>query len=255
MSKSRFICPTVQSRAYGLEWLGVICTTETYQGFLYFFLRKEALLTPLTSTHNFSQISFSLLHLTVVKILVQLTLLISKTGFRVWVLDWSVRHIFFFCTWIIGLFHYHFINNGSCHAIIGHLGLSKWVQSYVVTLFFKCKNISAKKNYSSYPHKACAPTMDSKRVTLWRKRKEWINSHLHSGVHTHPWSAKPVQSELPEPKPSDPERGVVGGRSQRLKTDADVRMADLLLQKPSHPIRPARSQIYLQSGENILLFA
>ena len=96
MSKSRFICPTVQSRAYGLEWLGVICTTETYQGFLLFFLRKEALLTPLTSTHNFSQISFSLLHLTVVKILVQLTLLISKTGFRVWVLDWSVRHIFFF---------------------------------------------------------------------------------------------------------------------------------------------------------------
>ena len=95
-SKSRFICPTVQSKAYGLEWLGVICTTETYQGFLLFFLRKEALLTPLTSTHNFSQISFSLLHLTVVKILVQLTLLISKTGFRVWVLDWSVRHIFFF---------------------------------------------------------------------------------------------------------------------------------------------------------------
>ena len=55
------------------------------------------------------------------EILVQLTLLISKTGFGVWVLDWSVRHILF-CTWITGLFHYHFINNGSCLAI-GHLCL------------------------------------------------------------------------------------------------------------------------------------
>lgn len=31
----------------------------------------------------------------------------------------------------------------------------------------------------------------------------------------------PSDPELPEPKPSDPRREVVGGGSQRLKTDAD----------------------------------
>jgi len=99
--------------------------------FYYFFFRKETLLTLLNEYTKFFPILFfsfsaeipygkdhyrTFLHLTVVKILVQLTLLISKTGFGVWVLDWSVRHILF-CTWITGLFHYHYINNGSCHAI------------------------------------------------------------------------------------------------------------------------------------------
>ena len=169
-SKSRFICPTVQSRAYGLEWLGVICTTWTHQGFLLFFFRKETLLTLLNGyKKTFTNLFFSFLaeipygkdhyqtflHLTVLKILVQLTLLISKTWFWVWVLDWSVRHILFW-TWIIGLFHYHLINNGSCHAIIGHLGLSKWVQSNVVTLFFKCKKHLQRKILLLNPHKACA---------------------------------------------------------------------------------------------------
>ena len=32
-------------------------------------------------------------------------------------------------------------------------------------------------------------------------------------------------------------------------------MVDLLLQKLSHPIRPAKGQIYFQSGKNILIFA
>ena len=106
--------------------------------FTIFFFRKETLLTLLNGyKKTFTNLFFSFLaeipygkdhyqtflHLTVLKILVQLTLLISKTWFWVWVLDWSVRHILFW-TWIIGLFHYHLINNGSCHAIIGHLGLS-----------------------------------------------------------------------------------------------------------------------------------
>lgn len=192
---------------YGLEWLGVICTTEPIKDFFFFFFsRKETLLTLLNEyTKIFTNLFLlflaeipygkdhyqTFLHLTVVKILVQLTLLISKTRFWVWVLDWSVRHILFFfkmclththtmcvgvcaracvrhisfCARIIGLFHYHFINNGSCHVIIVHLGLSKWVQSYVVTLFFKCKNTSAKRNYSSYPPtKRVPPIMNSKRV-------------------------------------------------------------------------------------------
>ena len=136
MSKSRFICPTVQSRAYGLEWLGVICTTEIPSRIFIIFFQKwiptNTAQRVHTIFHNSLFLLFGcvvrsllhLLHLTVVKILVQLTLLISKTGFGVWVLDWSVRHILF-CTWITGLFHYHFINNGSCRAI-GHLCLSKW---------------------------------------------------------------------------------------------------------------------------------
>ena len=38
--KNRFICPTVQSRAYGLEWLGVICTTEIPSRIFIIFFQK-----------------------------------------------------------------------------------------------------------------------------------------------------------------------------------------------------------------------
>lgn len=90
--------------------------------FFFFFSRKETLLTLLNEyTKIFTNLFLlflaeipygkdhyqTFLHLTVVKILVQLTLLISKTRFWVWVLDWSVRHILFFFKMCLTHTHTH----------------------------------------------------------------------------------------------------------------------------------------------------
>ena len=147
--KNRFICPTVQSRAYGLEWLGVTCTTEIPSRIFIFFFRNETLLTLLNEyTQFFTILFFSFLaEIACGKIIITPFTSNGRENF-------GTTNITHFKNWVWGLGfglerEVHFV----LHMNHWPISLSLYQQRVLprhwafvpikMALFFKCKNTSA----------------------------------------------------------------------------------------------------------------